>query len=278
MAYKIIGDSCTDLTNDLKNNMHVQIVPLSINVDDEIIFDDETFNQEEFLNKMEKSPNCPKSSCPSPDTYMELFEGDEDVFVVTLSSNLSGSYNSAELAKKLYLDENPNKNIAIIDSKSASVGQTLIVKKIYEYAEEGKSFDDIVKLVELYRDEQKTKFVLENLDTLRKNGRLNSLQAIIVSALNIKPVMGSTPEGTICKVGQSRGIQKALSLMAKFIEEDAGNVKDKTLGIAHCNNFERAVFVKDEILKKLPFKDFLIVNTGGISTMYANRGGVIVSY
>ena len=90
--------------------------------------------------------------------------------------------------------------------------------------------------------------------------------------------MGSTPEGTICKVGQSRGIQKALSLMAKFIEEDAGNVKDKTLGIAHCNNFERANYVKDEILKRLPFKDFLIVNTGGISTMYANRGGVIVSY
>mgnify|MGYP000949107657 CR=1 FL=1 len=278
MAYKIIGDSCTDLTIDLKNRMHVQIVPLSIHVDDEIIFDDETFNQEEFLSKMEKSSNCPKSSCPSPDTYMKLYEGDEDVYVVTLSSNLSGSYNSAELAKKLYLDENPNKNIAIIDSKNASVGQTLIVKKIYEYAEEGKKFHEIVKLVEQYRDGQKTKFVLENLDTLRKNGRLNSLQAIIVSALNIKPVMGSTPEGTICKVGQSRGIQKALSLMAKFIEEDAGNVKDKTLGIAHCNNFERANYVKDEILKRLPFKDFLIVNTGGISTMYANRGGVIVSY
>lgn len=278
MSYKIIGDSCTDLTNDIKNNMHVQLVPLSINLDDEIIYDDETFSQEDFLNKMENSPNCPKSSCPSPETYMKLFEGVEDVYVVTLSSNLSGSYNSAELAKKIYLEEHPNKNIAIIDSKSASVGQTLIVKKIYEYAEEGKSFNEIVNLVELYRDEQKTKFVLENLDTLRKNGRLNSLQAIIVNALNIKPIMGSTPEGTICKVGQTRGIQKALSLMAKYIEEDAGNVKEKTLGIAHCNNFERAVFVKDEILKKLPFKDWLIVNTGGISTMYASRGGVIVSY
>lgn len=278
MAYKIIGDSCTDLTNDMKHKMHVQIVSLSISLDDEIIYDDETFNQEDFLNKLEKSPNCPKSSCPSPDTYMELFRGTEDIYVVTLSSNLSGSYNSAELAKKLYLEEHPYKNIAIIDSRSASVGQTLIVKKIYEYAEEGKSFEEIVKLVEQFRDEQKTKFVLENLDTLRKNGRLNSLQAIIVSALNIKPIMGSTPEGTICKIGQSRGIQKALSLMAKYIEEDAGNVKEKTLGIAHCNNFERATFVKDEILKRLPFKDWLIVNTGGISTMYANRGGVIVSY
>lgn len=278
MSFKIIGDSCTDLTNDMKNKMNVQLVPLSINLDEDIIYDDETFNQEDFLNKMEKSPNCPKSSCPSPETYMKLYEGIEDVFVVTLSSNLSGSYNSAELAKKIYLEEHPNKNIAIIDSKSASVGQTLIVKKIYEYAEEGKSFNEIVKLVELYRDEQKTKFVLENLDTLRKNGRLNSLQAIIVNALNIKPIMGSTPEGTICKVGQSRGIQKALSLMAKFIEEDAGNVKEKTLGIAHCNNFERAIFLKDEILKRLPFKDWLIVNTGGISSMYANRGGVIVSY
>lgn len=278
MTYKIIGDSCTDLTNEMINKMHVQIVPLSINLDDEIIFDDETFNQEEFIIKMEKSPNCPKSSCPSPDTYMKLYDGVEDVFVVTLSSSLSGSFNSAELAKKLYLEENPHKNIAIIDSRSASVGQTLIVKKIYEYAEEGKSFHEIVKLVEEYRDEQKTKFVLENLDTLRKNGRLNSIQAIIVSALNIKPVMGATPEGAICKLGQSRGIQKALSLMAKLIEEDADSVKEKTLGIAHCNNYERAIFVKDEILKRLPFKDWLIVNTGGISTMYANNGGVIVCY
>ena len=262
----------------MKNQMKVQLVPLSIEIDGETIYDDIDFNQEDFLNKLEKSPNCPKSSCPSPDTYMKLYEGEEDIYVVTLSSSLSGSYNSALLAKRLYLEEHPNKNIAVFDSRSASVGQTLIVKKIYEYAEEGKSFEEIVKLVEQYRDEQNTKFVLENLDTLRKNGRLTSLQAILVSALNIKPVMGSTPEGTINKLGQARGILKALSLMAKLIEEDAGSVINKTLGIAHCNNLERAIFVKDEILKRLPFKDWFIVNTAGISTMYANRGGVIVSY
>ena len=278
MAYKIIGDSCTDLTEEMKKEMGVHLVPLSIQIDEEHILDDDTFNQEEFLNKIDKSPNCPKSSCPSPETYMKLYEGEEDVYVVTLSSSLSGSYNSAVLAKRLYLEENPNKNIAIIDSKSASVGQALIVKKIYELAKEGISFSEIVSLVEQFLDEMNTKFVLENLDTLRKNGRLTSLQAILVSALNIKVVMGATPEGTICKLGQARGIQKALNLMVKFIEEDAGNVIHKTLGIAHCNNLERAIFVKDEILKRLPFKDWLIVNTGGISTMYANRGGVIVSY
>lgn len=278
MAYRIIGDSCTDLTEEMKTDMKVQLVPLSIQLDGETIYDDADFNQEDFLNKLEKSPNCPKSSCPSPDTYMKLYEGEEDIYVVTLSSSLSGSYNSALLAKRLYLEEHPDKNIAVFDSRSASVGQTLIAKKIYEYAEEGKSFEEIVQLVEQYRDELNTKFVLENLDTLRKNGRLTSLQAILVSALNIKPVMGATPEGTINKLGQARGILKALSLMAKLIEEDAGNVINKTLGIAHCNNLERAIFIKDEILKRLPFKDWLIVNTAGISTMYASRGGVIVSY
>ncbi len=278
MAYKIIGDSCTDLTKEMKKEMKVELVPLSIQLDGETIYDDADFDQEDFLKKLEKSPNCPKSSCPSPDTYMKLYEGEGDVYVVTLSSSLSGSYNSALLAKRLYLEEHPDKNIAVFDSRSASVGQTLIVKKIYEYGEEGKSFEEIVQLVEQYRDELNTKFVLENLDTLRKNGRLNSLQAILVSALNIKPVMGATPEGTINKLGQARGILKALSLMAKLIEEDAGSVINKTLGIAHCNNLERAIFIKDEILKRLPFKDWLIVNTAGISTMYANNGGVIVSY
>jgi DegV family protein with EDD domain len=209
---------------------------------------------------------------------MELYGGDEDIYVVTLSANLSGSFNSAELGRKLYLEENPHKNIKIFNSCSASVGQTLIAKKIQELAEAGKCFDEIVKLVEKFRDDVMTKFVLENLDTLRKNGRLTNIQAIICNALNIKPVLGSTPEGTIRKIDQARGIQKALLSMVKSIEQDAVHSGEKILAIAHCNNYERAVFVKDEILKRVPFKDSFIVDTAGVSSMYAENGGIIVCY
>lgn len=278
MSYRIIGDSCTDLPTALKEDPHFKLVPLTLTVDQNTIVDDDTFNRTEFLRMVKESPNSPKSACPSPQDYMKEFEYDGDIYVITLSSGLSGSYNSAELAKKLYLEEHPDKKIEIIDSRTASVGQTLITLKIKELVETGFSFDHIVEKIRSFRDGLKTKFVLETLDTLRKNGRLSGLQAILASALNIKPVMGATLEGTICKLDQARGIVKALIIMAKSIEQDVLRPKERILAIAHCNNYERALFVKDEILKRVPFKDALIVDAAGVTTMYANEGGIVVAY
>lgn len=277
MSYKIIGDSCTDLPIDLKNDATIQLVPLSMQIEDEIIVDDSTFNQIEFLRKMAASKECPKSSCPSPESYMAAFEGADDVFVITLSSKLSGSYNSAELAKKLYLEEHPGKNIEVIDSKSASAGQTLLVYKLKELLDKGTSFQETVKLVNAFRDSMQTKFVLESLENLRKNGRLNNITAVICSALNIKPIMGAT-DGEIVKLDQARGIERALLKMIKFVEEDVKDAKDRILGITHCNNYERALFVKEEMLKRIPFAKCFIADTNGIASLYANDGGIIISY
>lgn len=278
MSYRIIGDSCTDLPKELKEDPHFKLVPLTLIVDNSSIIDDESFNQAEFLKKVHLSPNSPKSACPSPEDYMNYFDFDGDIYIITLSSQLSGSYNSAELAKKLYLEEHPDKRVEVIDSKSASVGQTLIAMKIKELIEQKLPFEAVVEKIHAFRDNLKTKFVLESLDTLRKNGRLSGLQAVICSALNIKPVMGATPEGTICKVDQARGIIKALVAMAKSIEEDVKKPGERILGIAHCNNYERALYVKEEIMKRIPFKDCFIVDTAGVSSMYANEGGIITAY
>lgn len=277
MSYRILCDSCTDLPVELQQDEHIVKVALSIQIEEENIIDDETFNQIDFLRKMNESKNCPKSSCPSPDSYMSHFDEAEDIYVVTLSSRLSGSYNSAELAKKLYLEDHPNKNIEVFDSKSASVGQTLIAMKIQEFIEKGFSFSDVVSKVNEFRDGLKTKFVLETLDTLRKNGRLSNLTAVICSALNIKPIMGAD-DGNIIKIDQARGIEKALLKMVKYMEEDVTDAKNRVLGISHCNNFERAIFVKEEIMKCIPFAKCFIANTGGISSLYANEGGIIVCY
>ncbi len=278
MSYRIIGDSCTDLPEQLKKDEHFRLVPLTLIVDNKEIVDDESFNQKDFLRRVKECPTSPKSACPSPEDYMKEFEFDGDIYVVTISSNLSGSYNSAELAKRLYLEEHPDKKIEIIDSRSASVGQTLIAMKIKELIEKGHLFESIAGTIRGFRDNIKTKFVLESLETLRKNGRLSNLQAIIASALNIKPVMGATPEGTICKLDQARGVVKALIAMAKSIEHDVVKPQERTLGIAHCNNYERALFVKDEILKRIPFRDCFIVDTAGVSSLYANEGGIITAY
>lgn len=278
MSYRIIGDSCTDLPESLKADPHFKLVPLTLTVDDYSITDDETFDQLDFLKRVKASPHEPKSACPSPEAYMDFFDFDGNIYVITLSSQLSGSYNSAELAKKLYLEEHSDKKIEVIDSRSASIGQTLIAMKIKELEEAGHSYDTIINNVNAYRDSLLTKFVLESLDTLRKNGRLTSLQAIIASALNIKPIMGSTPEGSIYKIDQARGIMKALLQMVKSIEQDVIKPQERTIGIAHCNNRERAEFVRDEIMKRIPFKDYFIVDTAGVSSMYANEGGIITAY
>ena len=278
MSYKIVGDSCTDLPVELMNDEFISLVPLTIQIGNETIVDDHTFDQIEFLRKMNESKECPRSACPSPEQFMQAFEGADDIYVITLSNKLSGSFNSAELAKKLYLESHPDKNIAIFDSRAASVAQTIIIYKIKEYIEKGLQFNEIVEKVNQYRDSMKTKFVLESLENLRKNGRLNNITAVICSALNIKPVMGATSEGEIMKIDQARGVERALLKMIKYIEEDVKDAKNRILGIAHCNNFERAIFVKEEILKRIPFAKCFISNTRGIASLYASEGGIIVSF
>ena len=228
MSFRVVIDSCGELTDEMKKSGNFVSAPLTLQVDEYIVQDDEEhFNQAEFLKKVAECPNCPKSSCPSPEIYRDAYDCDADhVYAVTLSEKLSGSYNSAVLGKNLSQD---------------------------------------------------TWFVLENLDTLRKNGRLGTVKALVATALKIKPVMGSTDEGTIIQLDQARGMKKALVKMVDSIEEKkSSDPQERMVGIAHCNCPQRAEMVKEEILKRLPFKDVILVNTAGVSTMYANDGGIIV--
>ena len=277
LKYKIIGDSCLDLTEELKRDPHFQMIPLTLQVDDVQIVDDETFDQKRFLELVKASPNCPKTACPSPETFKQAFTCDaEDIFVITLSSHLSGSYNSAVLAKSLYEEEYGKKNILVLDSKSASSGQLNIAMYIRELCDQGLEFDEICEKAAAYRDRMNTYFVLESLDTLKKNGRLTGLQAFFATKLNIKPVMGAD-NGTIIKLDQARGIQKALQRMAEIAVKEAGTTKDKRLVIAHCNAPERAQFMKEKLCSMAEFKEVVITDTCGVSTVYASDGGVILA-
>lgn len=208
---------------------------------------------------------------------MELYHCEADhVYAVTLSAELSGSYNSAELGRKLYNEEYGKKDIHVFNSRSASIGETLIALKIAECEESEMSFSETVEAVEAYIESQNTYFVLETLDTLRKNGRLTGLKAVVATALNIKPVMGATPEGTICQLGQARGIKKALAKMCDMIIENLKGSKERILAISHCNCRERAEQVKRVLESKAEFKDIVVLDTAGISSMYASDGGIIV--
>jgi len=277
MSYKIVVDSCCELPETYKNDRRFQIVPLGLEVGDYVIQDDETFDQKEFLRQVAAYPLCPKSSCPSPEKFREAYHDEvEEVYVVTLSSHLSGSYNSAELGKSLYAEKYGDKKIHVIDSESASCGETQIAEKIVEYKEAGLSFEETVKKVEVFKRQMRTYFVLDNLETLRKNGRLSGVKALVASTLNIKPVMVGNL-GVIEQKGQAIGINKALMKMADCIVNDVENPQERTLMITHCNCPERAEFMRGLMEKRASYKRVLVMDTAGVSSMYANDGGVIVT-
>ena len=278
MSFHIVCDSCTDLTEeDLKKGCYT-LVPLTLLVDGEEIIDDETFDQADFLAKVAASKESVKSACPAPESYMEAYFKADDIYVVTLSAELSGSYNSAVLGKNLYEEENGTKNIHVVNSRGAATTQVLIARKLNEYASQGMPFEEVVDKIEEYTTSLRTYFVLETLEVLRKNGRLSRLSATIAGALNIKPVMIGTRDGVIQKAAQARGMKKALAKMVEHMGSEGRDLTRKQFVISHCNCYERAVYVKELIKKHLHAEDVDIVDTKGVSSLYACDGGIIVSY
>ena len=278
MSYKIVIDSCGELLEQWKQDERFTSVPLTLTVGSENIIDDETFDQADFLQKVAACPECPKSACPSPESYRKAFDCDADhVYCVTLSAELSGSYNSAVLGASLLHEEKEGVQIHVFNSCSASIGETLITMKIVQCEEAGLPFEEVISVVNKYIEEQHTFFVLENLETLRKNGRLSRVKALLATALKIKPIMGSTPEGEICQLDQARGMNKALVKMVEKIVEATENSENKILAISHCNTPKKANMLKEAIQEKMKLTDIIVLDTAGVSSMYANDGGIIVA-
>ena len=278
MSYKIVIDSCGELLEQWKQDERFASVPLTLTVGSENIIDDETFNQADFLQKVAACPECAKSACPAPESYRKAFDCEaEHIYCVRLSSELSGSYNSAVLGASLLHEEKKGVQIHVFNSCSASIGQTLIAMKIAQCEDAGLPFEDVVSVVNKYIEEQHTFFVLENLETLRKNGRLSRVKALVATALKIKPIMGSTPEGTICQLDQARGMNKALVKMVDKIVEVTENSENKILAISHCNSPKKANMLKEAIQEKMKLADIVVLDTAGVSSMYANDGGIIVA-
>ena len=279
MSYKIVVDSCCELPEEYKKDTRFETIPLGLQVDDWHIMDDKNFDQAEFLRRVAQAKDCPKSSCPSPEKFMESYRTEaEHVYGVTLTAKLSGSYNSAILGKNLYEENYGDKKIHIFDSKSASCAESLIALKIMEWEESGKfTFDEIVDKMEKFRDKMETYFVLDNLDFLKKNGRLTGLKALAATTLNIKPVLKAI-DGEIAQAGQAVGVKKALAKLADMIVDKMEKTGHDMMVITHCNNFKRAETVRDMILKKTDLiKKVIIMDTAGVASLYAADGGVIVS-
>ena len=279
MSFKIIVDSCCDLTAGQLLQGPFLRVPLTISLAGEDIVDNETFDQAHLILLMRENAEPPKTACPSPAQYLDAFQAAEadDLYVVTLSALLSGSHNAAAQARAIWLEDHPNAHVHIFNSCSAAAGEVAIALKLLEAASSGRDFQTVVDETSRYIASMTTYFVLEDLDHLRKNGRLTGALALVTEALRIKLLMGATPEGQIKKVAQALSVKQALSRMVNLMAADPGHV-GKLLSIVHCNNLDRAFYVRELVQKTCQFKDILISEARGVTTVYANDGGIVVAY
>jgi len=281
LSFQIIGDSCCDYPYLEDDFTWLKRVALTIDLDGETFVDDETLRCSMLLSKMAASRNAPKSACPSPGSYYEAYDcGADDIYVVTLSDKLSGSYNSAVVAAHMFEESHPEKNIFVFSSRSASAGQIAICQNIHALATAGVPFAEIVSQTLEFINNLTTYFLLETLEVFRKNGRLNHLQSIITGALKLKLIMGGDETGNICVRGKALSMDRAVSKMSELIAERCKNLDMSTrmLYITHCKCPDRARQERDAILEKVGFKGCQILKAGGISTIYANAGGIIVAY
>ncbi len=277
----ILADSCCDLSPELLKKTQAKIAPLTITIDDTHYVDDGTVDIPPYLAAMKASKNPVRSACPSPDLYAEDIRATEgDCFIVTLSAKLSGSHNAASLGVQLAQEDMPEKKVHVFDSESASAGETYIALMIHDLIAAGKSFEQIVELVEEKISSMHTLFVLDSLDNLVKNSRI-SRTALLANVLSIRLLMSDDGHGAIKNISKARGIKGALGQMVETCRKHTEGLAaaSQRLVISYCNCPERARQVRDMIREKCPaIGEIILTPTSALSSMYANDGGIVIAY
>lgn len=278
----ILADSCCDLSPELLKKTQAKIAPLTITIDDTHYVDDGTVDIPPYLAAMKASKNPVRSACPSPDLYAEDIRATEgDCFIVTLSAKLSGSHNAASLGVQLAQEDMPEKKVHVFDSESASAGETYIALMIHDLIAAGKSFEQIVELVEEKIRSLHTLFVLDSLDNLVKNGRISKTVALLANVLSIRLLMSDDGHGAIKNISKARGIKGALGQMVETCRKHTEGLAaaSQRLVISYCNCPERARQVRDMIREKCPaIGEIILTPTSALSSMYANDGGIVIAY
>lgn len=278
MTWKIVADSGCDYRTieNIAVDTLFENVPLSIQVNDEIFIDNAQLNIDDMMKKMYATSSASKSACPSPDDYMKAFDGASNIFVVTITGTLSGSHNSAQVAKKLYLEEHPDVNIHIIDTLSAGGKNDLIIKKLNFLIGQGLSYEEVVTEITAYQTKTKLLFVLAKVDNLVKNGRLSKLVGAVVGLLNIRMVGEASQDGKLELLQKARGAKK--SLIAAFDELIKAGYVGGQIIIAHRNNLKFCQQFSEMVREKFPQAVIEVIPTSGLCSFYAEENGLLIGY
>lgn len=281
MNIQIIVDSCCDVTDALRNVLSLSLASLKITVGEHFYEDDGTIDTGVLVADMKACRTAPTTACPSPEEYAALMSQADASLVVTLSSKLSGSYNAACVGRDLALEKAPEKKIHVFDSESASAGETRIALLLRDMIDGAMGFEEIVEKTTAFIANMKTHFVLEDLGNLVKNGRISRTAGFVGTMLNLRPIMGENGHGEIIPLEKVRGTANAMRRLVELVAEETDHLPaaSKLLVLSHCNCQERAMQLKKAFLERCAvFKDVIVVPTGGLSTVYANDGGIVIAF
>lgn len=284
MEYKIVVDSCCDLTDEMKGWDNLTVVPMTLQIADYIIKDDADFNQDDFIKRMIESDVLAQSACPSPQAYADACEGDcKNVFIITITSKLSGSYNSAVQGAQMYKEEHEDgKNIHVFNSLATSGKEALIAMEIKKLADNGSSFDEIVEHINNFiSNRSQLYFCLETFDILKGNGRLFNLAANVIEALKVK-IIGRAVDGKVSIAGKDLTQKRALIKLSHFIAKDTegADLSDKLCIISHVCCEEKAKNIKQLIVNNTNFSEnnVIIIKSSGLNSLYAANNGTIIAF
>lgn len=269
---KIIADSSSDLVTN--KEMNFESIPLLIYTDEDQFLDDGSINIEDMLTKLESYVGRSYTSCPGVDSWLKAFGDEEEIYIVTITSGLSGTYNSALIAKETYLEDHPNAKIEVFDSLSTGPEMRMAVEKIIELKNEGATFEKVCETVHKYLDDVKLLFVLNSIRNLAQNGRVNKLVASTIGVLGISIFGIASEQGKIKPIGKARGDKKIVSNLMSELETIG--YKGGKVHICNVQNENLAELIDRAIKDKYDTAQIKIYPAGGLCSYYAERKGVII--
>lgn len=274
MKNNLLVDSCTDFSKETED---IPRVPFRILIENEEIVD-ENLDINTLIEKMKNTKQQIKTACAPPEDFINKLKAEANNFIVTISSQLSGSYNSAMVAVETFKEKFPESFVHVFDTKTACAGETLITMKVKQLIEDNLNTSEIIEQTNKYISKVRTLFILDSLDNLAKNGRITNFKAILANIMHIVPIMGEDGEGKIELKEQIRGKKRAFARLVDMIAEYNVDFENTILGITHVNCLEKAEKLRDEIKARYPFKDIKIFKSAGLSTVYADDGGIVIAF
>ena len=274
MKYKIVSDSTSNMRT-LPGSIEYKTVPLKILADGKEYVDEDGLDVEKMVEAVEAAAKT-STSCPNAEEYRAAYEGADNVFAITITSGLSGSYNAAEQGAEMFREDHPEAKIRVVDSLSTGGEMHLLIEKLRDLMEQDLPFEEINEKIDEYHQYTRLLFSLESVQNLAKNGRVPMAVAKIANFLNIRFIGKPTPEGTIRPVYNVRGAKKNIS---KIVEEMlAQGYTGGKVWISHCLNPEAAENLKNAILEKYSDAAIGIEPMTGLCSYYAERGGMIIGF